>query len=628
VSRRIVYTLLYSLLLASACLAVLATRVSPEFERIRFRVVTAPRVAKDPVLAVALPDLTRLYGAPSAVVVRLRGTTEATTVTIALNATHLTTVTVPPGREIRVDASTLAPAGPGHQLILTGDRAGWQLAYMEIANVYGFSHGTLKFVIVPRERARDRPIAAWLLALFAVAVIAAQPRLDWPRNRILRVLHRAATAVVLLMFAVTLLVATFSRYRIVLSPETFLLLAAILYAEPLARLWRLAKPSIVTTFPRAAPFLPHAAVAVIVIWSVAQFYRPETGFTSLIVFGEQFEVTAIPALRTVAHAVDEGSGYDGQFYAQLALDPLLRSKEIVTGLDSAAYRGRRILLPWVAYLAGLGQPWYVLQAYALVNVVSWMALAVLLLRWLPPGALRPAVAWAACMLGDGLMTSMRQSVPDGPSMLLLALAVAAVERQRRGFAAGILGLAGLARETNLIGGLVLAPERVTARTGAALVLRGVAVVAPLVFWIGYLWYIGLSPVGAGLRNFAAPFAGYAYKWAATVHALGAEGWDSFARFSLLGLIALTTQFLVLLWQRDWRNPWWRMGAAYAGLMVVLGPAVWEGDPGAVTRVVVPMTIAFNVLLPKHRWFWPLWVLGNASVVHGFEVMRMPWLSGW
>jgi hypothetical protein len=114
----------------------------------------------------------------------------------------------------------------------------------------------------------------------------------------------------------------------------------------------------------------------------------------------------------------------------------------------------------------------------------------------------------------------------------------------------------------------------------------------------------------------------------TVRALGADGWDSFARFSLLGLVSLTTQCLVLLWQRDWRNPWWRMGVAYAGLMAVLGSAVWEGDPGAATRVVVPMTIAFNVLLTKHRWFWPLWALGNASVVHAVEVMRLPWLSGW
>ena len=232
------------------------------------------------------------------------------------------------------------------------------------------------------------------------------------------------------------------------------------------------------------------------------------------------------------------------------------------------------------------------------------------------------------MLSDGLMTSMRYSVPDGPSMLLLALSVAAVEHHRRGLAAGILGLAGLARETNVIGALVLAPSKATPRTVTIFLLHAALALIPLLLWVAYLWNIGLSAGSAGSRAFAMPFAGYANKWATTVHALSAEGWASFARFGLLGLVALTTQVLVLLWQRDWRNPWWRMGIAYAALMVMLGPAVWESGPGAVMRVVVPITIAFNVLLPKVRWFWPLWVLGNLSVLHGFDVMRMPGLAGW
>jgi hypothetical protein len=71
-----------------------------------------------------------------------------------------------------------------------------------------------------------------------------------------------------------------------------------------------------------------------------------------------------------------------------------------------------------------------------------------------------------------------------------------------------------------------------------------------------------------------------------------------------------------------------MGIVYAALMVVLGPAVWEGQPGAVTRVAVPMAIAFNILVVKSRWFWPLWLLGNAGIIHGVDFMRLPWLSGW
>jgi hypothetical protein len=63
-------------------------------------------------------------------------------------------------------------------------------------------------------------------------------------------------------------------------------------------------------------------------------------------------------------------------------------------------------------------------------------------------------------------------------------------------------------------------------------------------------------------------------------------------------------------------------------MLVLGPAVWEGHPGAIARIMIPMTIAFNILLPRDRWFWPLWILGNAGVMFGFEVMSVPWFSEW
>lgn len=38
--------------------------------------------------------------------------------------------------------------------------------------------------------------------------------------------------------------------------------------------------------------------------------------------------------------------------------------------------------------------------------------------------------------------------------------------------------------------------------------------------------------------------------------------------------------------------------------------------GGADRVLLPMTIAFNVLLPTRRWFWPLWALGNLTVAHG------------
>ena len=84
----------------------------------------------------------------------------------------------------------------------------------------------------------------------------------------------------------------------------------------------------------------------------------------------------------------QSPGYDGQFYAQLAVEPLLRDRRIDEALDTPPYRARRILFSWTAYLLGLGRPAWILKVYAVQNIVAWLLLAWLLLRWFPPHARR------------------------------------------------------------------------------------------------------------------------------------------------------------------------------------------------------------------------------------------------
>jgi hypothetical protein len=86
-------------------------------------------------------------------------------------------------------------------------------------------------------------------------------------------------------------------------------------------------------------------------------------------------------------------------------------------------------------------------------------------------------------------------------------------------------------------------------------------------------------------------------------------------------VALTTQTLYLVRARNTQNTWWRAGAAYIALLPFLGPAVWEGYPGAVTRIVLPLTFAFNVqLVSASRGFWVLWLLGNVNILSSFAVL--------
>jgi hypothetical protein len=95
-------------------------------------------------------------------------------------------------------------------------------------------------------------------------------------------------------------------------------------------------------------------------------FSPQSGFTSLIRIGNGWESRQLSALQALPVAtVADSSGYDGQFYAQIALDPLLRDPDLVQSLDAPAYRARRILAPAAAALLGLGNPWWDLASLCL-----------------------------------------------------------------------------------------------------------------------------------------------------------------------------------------------------------------------------------------------------------------------
>lgn len=381
-----------------------------------------------------------------------------------------------------------------------------------------------------------------------------------------------------------------------------------------------------STWLRRLPYVAAVAVFLLSIW---QFHDQKNGFTSLIRFGQQFADRALPAVRAAPHALTESGGYDGQFYAQLAVDPLLRDRAILHALDDAPYRARRILFAWTAYLIGLGRPAWILDAYAVQNILAWLILAGVLLVWFPPGPPRHLVAWIGCLFGSGLLGSVTCALLECPSMLLLALAVLAIERNKSWKATVLIGLAGLGRETNLLGTVLLVTGRPrTVRATLSRAAMHAATFLPLVVWLLYLAsrYDGIGT--AGLRNFSIPGTTYVTSWATTLPDVARGGWDA-PRLKLLELSGLGLQFLYLLVRWNPRNAWWRMGIGYAALMTVLGPAVWEGYPNAAAaRVLVPMTFAFNVLIVKSRWYWPLAIIGNLSVVGGLRLLDVPWLSAY
>ncbi|MSU23369.1 MAG: hypothetical protein EXS32_06035 [Opitutus sp.] len=363
----------------------------------------------------------------------------------------------------------------------------------------------------------------------------------------------------------------------------------------------------------------------IFLWAVAQFYDPATGFSNLIAIGDAITERQVTALRQVPHYIYEDSpGYDGAWYVQLAFYPTLDNPELTKAIDNLPYRARRMLFSWTAWLLGLGQPAWIVQAFALLNVIAWLALAWVLLRWFPPTTWENFFRWFAIMFSHGLCMSVHNSLVDGPALLLLALGLAAIEDGRRGRGAVALALAGLGKETSLLAvvGLPGGDWREW-RTWWRLARTALLVALPLFAWMGYVRGKFGPAEDGGLGNFTWPFAGLAEKWGATIGSLPVTE-DRLLHWTTLGVtVALTVQFLffALRWRPD--ETWWRVGAAFALMMMFLATPVWEDFPGAATRVLLPMTLAFNLLVPRGRRWLAVIIAGNLTVFATYKEFEPP-----
>ena len=373
----------------------------------------------------------------------------------------------------------------------------------------------------------------------------------------------------------------------------------------------------------------HIVVVLLFVGAVGHFYDGETGFTSLIGFGDRFEARRSPALRSVARYVERRSaGYDGQFYAEIAMDPLLADPATDRTLDAAPLRARRVLFSWTAHWIGLGRPSGVLQAYALQNVVSWLVLALVLLRWFPPDSIRATALWFASLWNVGLIWSVRYALLDGPSLLVLSLAVACIEIERRAIGAVLLGIAGLGRETNLLGAPAVVDPSGRSLRGWLRQAGHIALVGlPFLVWFDYIYSIYRTQVFTTGDTLVGPLAGYSWLVGVAVRSVAGYSLTVSTVFGVFAIVSVTVQAMTVVLTRSRSNPWWRLGCGYIALLVLLGRPLLEGTPGTFLRVLLPLALAFNVLLPRDsRWFWPLAVAGNLTVIQGLFMLCAPALA--
>ncbi len=371
--------------------------------------------------------------------------------------------------------------------------------------------------------------------------------------------------------------------------------------------------------------LAYVVVVTACMATVATYYHPGFGFTAFIEFPLSNHEHEIPDVRNAPHYDHPDSGgYDGQFYAQLAVKPLLGDRAIDTALDTPPYRARRILMSWVSYAIGLGRPAAILQVYAMHAVAAWLILAWLITRWIPPTTGRGFVLAATAILAHGPLMSIRYALPDLAAAVFVALAVLAAERGSLWRSAFALGAAGLTRDTALAASAIFAKLLGRSPVSWARAALYVCVAAmPLLVWFDYIHSIYRSTTFAGSDHFVAPLAGIGWKVGTIWRAVTSQGVTAPAVDDITTLVAFTVQAGWLMWllvRHRETSPWVLAGLGFVVLAVVTDPPIWEGSPGAYPRVFMPVMLAAHVTLARRPGLWWLVILAGLDVIAGIRLL--------
>ncbi len=349
-------------------------------------------------------------------------------------------------------------------------------------------------------------------------------------------------------------------------------------------------------------------------------YSAPNGFLSLIHFGREFRDRALPEIRERIPTHSSQDGYDGQFYAQIALDPTLSDKRLAPALDNPSYRARRIGLPLISFCLGLGQPSWILQIYALLNFAFWLLLLGALLRFIGLRRPRDMLLAAALLWSTGTLVSLSKALTDFPAAVVAVLAVLANCRWIA--AAGLLSAAGLFKETSVLSlGVVTWRKGADAFNWQRIALSAAIVMLPILLWIGYIHLRLPTTDSAAATNLTFPFRGIVNKFWGSIVALTGDraGTSSSGRlvlvFELLCPLSLAVQAAYLVVTPRIDAAAWRFGIGFAALSTILGAPVWAEQVGY-CRILLPLTFSFNLLIHKHetgRRYAALFTIGNGGM---------------
>jgi hypothetical protein len=205
------------------------------------------------------------------------------------------------------------------------------------------------------------------------------------------------------------------------------------------------------------------------------------------------------------------TGYDGQFYYRLAVNPLDFSHTAYGITMDQAYRFMRVGYPAVTWLVSFGQQALVPYMLVVVNVAAICALA-----WLGGMVARQGgrhAAWGLLLAGYfGLITSVSRDTAEPVAAAFLVGGLLAVRARRPALAASLLAAAALTREPAMVAVAAIAVVRLVGLARGRLRpgrddITWLVPAAVFAAWQGVVYmFAGTVPLTADTgRNAGAPF---------------------------------------------------------------------------------------------------------------------------
>ena len=377
-----------------------------------------------------------------------------------------------------------------------------------------------------------------------------------------------------------------------------------------------------------SPWTVAACVFVVYAFFVLRFLPDSHGGQNFFFAGRTF---ATHSTRSAAIKFDPlylqslgPTGYDGQFYYYIALDPINARYY----LDTPPYRYTRILYPLAARALALGQSGLVPYTLLLVNLLAIAGGTLAVGTWLKRRGFSP---WIALIYGfyPGMAVSLVLDLTEPLGYALVALAVLLLDiggRHRLVWAGLSFALAILARETTAIFAVVYGVAQLFSGFGKlgwrelircnwrpAVLLLAVAGLPMLVYKVFLKLWLGSTGVG-DYSLLQVPFHGLAAQWPWATWTVE-ECRGIVVPACLLGLLALWA-----LWKRLSSAALWALLANIAVCVVQLIPTSYDAF-FAPARIATGVMLAALFCLPlfdrltvrREMWVHRWWLAAGAAL---------------